>query len=96
MKTLKIHQANWTSHHFASKQIKASVFLGAIPLADNLAAEILYIVTLTDLENTELLTKDFRELDHALEYLNEYYGHWDLSESKTSKEGDGCSSCDAH
>jgi len=96
MKTLKVHQANWTSHHLASKQIKAFISLGAEPSIAAEVPEILYIMTLTNLAEQELLTRDFNELDAALEYLNEQYGHWDLSKSGATDDGDGCSTCNAH
>ena len=95
MKTLKLHQANWTSHHLASKQIKAFIGLGANP-SEISEPEILYIVTLTNHDNEELLTKDFSDLDSALDHLNSSYGHWDLSETLEASEGDGCSTCSAH
>jgi hypothetical protein len=98
MKNL-INTQNWTFSQYKSSKIRAFISLGG-EVGPNEEFQELYLVTTTDEEFTkEFFQKPFRELEKAMEFINNRYGHWDflnLEKAPKSSSDSGCSSCAAH
>ena len=82
-----INDQNWNYSYFQKSEEKAFVSIGADPGAD----DILYFVTITKGEHMEeLFSQDFIQLEYALDFINDKYGHWEFIDPLSSST---CHSC---
>ncbi len=93
----RVGQENWTHTGYKSIDLQALITIGAKPGEDTSAEPIIqYFVTLLDLDLNEVFQQGFNELEEALEFINERYGHWDFADREKSSKTSGCDSCAAH
>jgi hypothetical protein len=83
---------NWTFTHFISQDLKAFIALGGEMKQDQV--EILYNVTVLGDENKEVFVKSFQELEQAILFINQRYGHWSTLDGRVAAQG--CGTCSAH
>lgn len=93
---MQIHQDNWTTARFQGPETLAFIALGAKPSKSG-EAELVWSLTVTDLEYQEIFQQSYSSLELALEQINKKYSHWTLTDAGLKiRDGDGCSSCHAH
>ncbi len=88
---MTINPMNWNTAFYKLSNLKAFISLGADPAKPD---EVLYLVSLTDLEHQEHFQQEFNNLDRACAYINQRWGEWELSDLADS--GSGCGTCAAH
>lgn len=86
---------NWSYARYQGPQTLSMINMGAAPTPCG-GAQILYYLTLTDLDYKEIYQQEFTELEQALSAINKKYSHWPLLLEGAPRQGDGCSSCHAH
>ena len=84
---------NWTHCFYKTQKLKAFISLGGIPRNQD---TLLYFVTVTDFSNKEVFQKPFEELNDAVFFIKNRYGHWEFEDMNKKSEGGGCGSCAAH
>ena len=91
-----INSDNWTFCHYASKDTKAVITIGASPELEQDLFE--YFVTVIDEDNNEVFQKEFLKLDSACTYINaRYKDMWEFIDATAQvKKDGGCSTCVAH
>lgn len=92
----EIFEGNWREGVYQNGPYLAYVSLGAAPSDTPEGMEWLYFLLVTDRDHQEISSREFKDLAQALTALNKQYGHWELSSRSENKEGDGCSTCQAH
>ncbi len=90
-----INEQNWTYTHYKATDFKAFVSIGGAPeLADD---DFIYMATIIDTNENEILQKDFKSIDAACDFLNSKYSDlWDFVDARVAKKEGGCDSCAAH
>ena len=82
-----ITEQNWNYSYFQKNHEKAFVSIGADPEEE----DILYFVTIAQGENLEeLFSQEFIRIEHAVDFINEKYGHWSYIDPLSSST---CHSC---
>lgn len=91
---MQITSENWNYSHYTATKLLCSIFLGA-----NENSDLIYSVTVTDLDHKEIFQEDFLELTEAVSFINSRYSHWDFvdkTQKPISDSDSGCGSCAAH
>ena len=89
-----ITEENWSICQYKSQKLQAFISLCASP--SHTENKEFYSVTLTDLEFHEVFQNDFEQLEKAIQFINEKYGHWEFNNLQKSGSDSGCSTCQAH
>lgn len=85
-----ITEQNWTHTEYRSSNYKAKISIGGEINQDLQFVELYYVSKFT---GDELITEEiFKEVDLAIKYVNNYFGHWEFYDHLTS-ENSSCSSC---
>jgi hypothetical protein len=75
--------------------MRAFISFGAS--ADILDDSFIYMTTVLDEDNNEILQEDFATVDDACHFINSKYSDlWDFVDARSTIKEGGCSSCSAH
>ena len=87
---------NWNHCHYESRNLRALVSIGALPINNDVSIQ--YYVTVIDENENDLFQTDFKSCEAACEYINKKYSSiWNLNDLSVSKSSEsGCSTCVAH
>lgn len=96
MKEVQVFAGNWREVHYQNGPYLAYISMGAAPCESEEGFKWLYFLLVTDLEHQEVSSREFETLEAALNALNKQYGNWGLTSRSEQKNGDGCSTCQAH
>jgi len=96
MNQAQVFEGNWREALYQNGPYLAYVSLGAAPASNEEGVEWLYFLLVTDRDHQEMSSREFKELEAALAALNKQYGHWEFNSRSEQKNGDGCSTCQAH
>jgi len=91
----QITEENWTYTHYKATDFKAFVSIGGSP---ELGSDgFIYMATILDSNENEVLQKDFESINAVCNFLNTKYSDlWDFIDARVAKKEGGCDSCAAH
>jgi hypothetical protein len=87
-----INTENWGHARLTTSKLQAFISLGGEPTDDEV--QFTYNVVVADLDYKEIHGQKFTQLESAMAFINQKYGHFKLVNSLTAQKS-GCSDCSA-
>lgn len=89
-------QDNWSYSCFKNSTLQVIISLGGNYQEESKEVLVEYCVTVLADNQDEVFQRSFKDLELAIEFVNERYDGWEFEEVKNKSSDGGCGSCEAH